>query len=128
MHFELPEELPTVLADRVQLQQVVVNLLTNARDAVCDQSEERRVITIRAVAERDAVAFHVEDFGKGFEVNSADKLFEPFYTTKKNGMGIGLSICQSIVHEHGGKIEASPNESGGASFCVRLPLPRSDQA
>ena len=128
VRFELPQELPTVLADRVQLQQVVVNLLTNARDAVCDEAAERRVITIRAAAEGDAVAFRVEDSGRGFEGDGVERLFEPFYTTKKNGMGIGLSICQSIVHEHGGKIEASSNDAGGASFLVRLPLQRSNEA
>ncbi len=127
VRFDLPQELPTVLADRVQLQQVVVNLLTNARDAVCDEPDERRVITIRAAAERDAVAFYVEDFGPGFEGDGAERLFEPFYTTKKNGMGIGLSICQSIVLEHGGKIEASSNDAGGASFLVRLPLRGADR-
>lgn len=128
VHFDLPQELPTVLANRVQLQQVVVNLLTNARDAVCDEADDRRVITIRAAAERDAVVLNVEDFGRGFEDDGAEHLFEPFYTTKKNGMGIGLSICQSIVHEHGGRIEASSNDAGGASFLVRLPLTRSQQA
>jgi C4-dicarboxylate-specific signal transduction histidine kinase len=128
VRFDLPQVLPTVLADRVQLQQVFVNLLTNARDAVCDEPDERRTITIRAAAERDAVVLHVDDLGKGFENGGVEHLFEPFYTTKKNGMGIGLSICQSIVHEHGGKIEASTNDAGGASFHVRLPLPRSQQA
>lgn len=125
MNFDLPKELPVVMADRVQLQQVVVNLLTNARDAVCDEEAHRRVVTLRAMARKDAVAFQVEDSGQGFPGNSAEQLFEPFYTTKKNGMGIGLSICHSIVHDHGGKIDAFPNESGGATFRVSLPLPRS---
>lgn len=123
VRFDLPQELPEILVDRIQLQQVVVNLLTNARDAVCDQTIERRVITISATSTPESVEFQVDDLGKGFGELGAERLFEPFYTTKKKGMGIGLSICQSIIHEHGGKIDACSNESGGASFRVRLPLP-----
>jgi C4-dicarboxylate-specific signal transduction histidine kinase len=122
MRFELPKHLPTVSGDRIQLQQVIVNLLTNARDAVREQKQDRRLITIRAIAEDAAVAFDVDDLGRGLSDEIAAHLFDPFFTTKEHGMGIGLSICQSIVKDHGGRIEAFSNKQGGATFRVRLPL------
>lgn len=128
VRFAVPPDLPVVRADRVQLQQVVVNLLANARDSVDELADDRRVITLRAATEPDAVLFSVEDLGKGFDDGAASKVFEPFFTTKKNGMGMGLSICQSIVQDHGGTIEAASNRPHGASFQVRLPLPRSETA
>jgi two-component system sensor kinase FixL len=127
VRFDLADSLPQVVGDRVQLQQVVVNLLTNARDAVRDQSSERRVITIRARADEEAVVFEVDDLGAGFSAEVAAHLFEPFYTTKQSGMGIGLSICHSIIKDHGGQIEAYSNRSGGATFRVRLPLPNENE-
>jgi PAS domain S-box-containing protein len=122
--FELADKLPPVLGDRIQLQQVLVNLLTNARDALQDQQEQRRTITIRGFAEPEAVVLEVEDAGSGFSGDALGHLFEPFFTTKRHGMGIGLSICQSILKEHGGRIEAFTNRQGGATFRVRLPLSR----
>jgi PAS domain S-box-containing protein len=121
VRFELATDLPPVVADRVQLQQVVVNLLTNARDAVQNQARDRRVITVRARCKADKVVFEVEDLGTGISEDAAAHLFEPFYTTKTGGMGIGLSICQSIVKDHHGRIAAATNNAGGATFSVRLP-------
>ncbi|MGD9634651.1 MAG: PAS domain S-box protein [Pirellulales bacterium] len=122
--FELPKVLPPIRGDRIQLQQLVVNLLTNARDALVEQSDSRRTIAIRAAAEFDSVVFEVEDTGSGLSDEAKIHLFDPFFTTKRHGMGIGLSICQSIAKEHGGRIDAVTNAHGGATFRVRLPISR----
>jgi len=124
VQFQLADKLPPVRGDRIQLQQVIVNLLTNSRDALLDRHEDRRMISIRAFAEPEAVVFEVEDAGSGLSGDATVHLFDPFFTTKRHGMGIGLSICQSIVKDHGGRIEASSNPLGGATFRVRLPLTR----
>ncbi len=122
VQFDLPPQLPTVFGDSIQLQQVVVNLLTNARDALRDQVRERRVIHIHASAKNDSIVFDVADRGSGLSENILAQLFDPFFTTKEHGMGIGLSICQSIVKDHGGRIEAFAGQDGGATFRVHLPL------
>lgn len=122
--FELPDQLPPIRGDRIQLQQLLVNLLTNARDALLDQPESRRAITIRAEVQVESVVFVVEDSGSGLSGDAQIHLFDPFFTTKRHGMGIGLSICQSIAKEHGGRIDASTNSTGGATFRVRLPISR----
>ena len=119
---DLSPELPSVHVDRVQIQQVVINLLTNARDALCDQPEDRRQILLKAWAEGSEVAFSVEDRGKGLSDEEIELLFDPFFTTKQEGMGLGLSICHTIIAKHGGRIEAASNQHGGATFTVRLPL------
>jgi C4-dicarboxylate-specific signal transduction histidine kinase len=121
IQFDLADDLPPVLGDRIQLQQVIVNLLTNARDALEGLSVDRRTIRIHSFAEPDWVAFEVEDAGCGLSGDALVHLFDPFFTTKRHGMGIGLSICQSIVKNHGGRIEAVSNSQGGATFHVRLP-------
>jgi PAS domain S-box-containing protein len=122
VRIQVADELPLVSVDRVQLQQVIVNLLTNARDAVRDQAPERRLILVRARTEEDTLVFEVDDHGSGISGQVAARLFDPFFTTKEHGTGIGLSICQSIVKDHGGRIEAFSNSKGGATFRVRLPL------
>lgn len=122
LQFDLPESLPPVRVDRVQIQQVIVNLLTNARDAICDLPSARREITLRSRTTENGVLLAVEDRGEGFSEEARRRLFEPFFTTKPNGMGIGLSICQTIVKDHGGQIEALANRHGGATFRVQLPL------
>jgi len=122
VRIQLEDRLPSVWGDRVQLQQVIVNLLTNARDAVQDQSPERRMILVRARADEEVLTFDVDDHGDGVSGEIAAHLFDPFFTTKDHGTGIGLSICQSIVKDHGGQIEAGSNQQGGARFRVRLPI------
>lgn len=122
IRFDYGKDLPLVLVDKIQIQQVLVNLLTNARDAVHDQPIERRQIIVRMRAEdRDAV-IEVEDQGKGLPAELTDRIFEPFFSTKDTGMGIGLSVSRRIVREHGGDIVALSNEHGGATFRVRLPI------
>ncbi len=112
--------LPPVMIDKVQIQQVIVNLMRNAVEAM--EASERRHLTIATeLAERSLVRVRVADTGPGIAPNIADRLFQPFVTTKAQGMGVGLSICRSIVEGHGGKLAVEANPEGGASFCFSLP-------
>jgi PAS domain S-box-containing protein len=114
-----------VLVDRIQVQQVLVNLLRNATEAM--QVSERRELTIStASAENDMVLLSVADSGPGISDEVASKLFQPFVTTKQQGMGVGLSICRTIIESHGGRIWLEPNPGGGANF--QLTLRRADLA
>jgi C4-dicarboxylate-specific signal transduction histidine kinase len=110
-----------VLADEVQLQQVVLNLSLNAMDAMNEVDFARRILTINSVLQPEGVEFTVTDRGAGFSHVLGDKLFEPFYTTKPHGMGLGLSIVRSIVEAHQGLVSAAPREQGGSIFKVWLP-------
>jgi two-component system, LuxR family, sensor kinase FixL len=116
---DIAPDLPDVAMDRVQIQQVVINLVRNAVEAMQDGS--RRELTIRAVpAEDDKVAVSVVDTGPGLVPEVADQLFQPFVTTKSQGMGVGLSICRSIVEAHGGALSAAANPGGGTIFRFTL--------
>ena len=115
--------LPSVWVDCIQIKQVMLNLICNSIESVAASGTEHREISIRTFVENDREAnFVVSDTGLGFAPNSGQKIFEPFYSTKKGGMGMGLAICTSIVEAHGGRIEARRNANGGAEFCVALPL------
>ena len=110
-----------VLADRVQIQQVVVNLMRNAVEAM--RGLEHRELRVRAAAHGDGLAvISVSDTGAGISERARGRLFEPFATTKPDGMGVGLSICRTIVEAHGGSIWASNNPGAGATFAFTLPL------
>ena len=122
VRLDLSTTLPVVSVDRVQIQQVVINILTNALDALRVQSPEQRQITIRSTDGVEFAVFEVEDNGPGIAPEIAQRLFEPFFTTKTEGMGIGLNICETIVRNHGGKIVVTSNELGGATFRVQLPF------
>jgi len=111
-----------VSADPVQLQQVFVNLLLNARDALLEIDDHPRMVVIRTIVETKFVTVEIEDNGPGIAEEVASSLFEPFVTTKPQGMGIGLSICRSILQDHRGEIEYHPLQQGGTSFLVRLAL------
>jgi two-component system sensor kinase FixL len=118
--FDLADDLPPILIDRTQIQQVVVNLVRNATDVL--RQAERRTITIQTTLTGDEfqeVAVH--DTGPGIPPEMADQMFKPFVTTKSEGMGIGLSISQSIIEAHGGRIWTEPNPDGGTIFRFRLP-------
>ena len=117
--FFLAPDLPPVVVDRVQIEQVLVNLLHNAVDAMADMPERVLIVSSRQGA--SAIEIVVTDTGKGIPQSVADTLFQPFTTTKQDGMGIGLAISKSIVEAHDGEIFAGPNPGGGTSFCVRLP-------
>ena len=110
-----------VLADRVQIQQVVINLLRNAIDAM--RGLKKAELKVRVAATDDGFTLvSVSDTGSGLSDEVRERLFEPFMTTKKEGMGVGLSICRTIVEAHGGSIWAENNEAGGATFSFTLPL------
>ena len=123
---ELADDLPCVTADRVQLQQVVLNLLRNAADAMSTVDDRPREVLIRTELEDgDCVRLSVKDAGVGFDPHTIGSLFEAFYTTKPDGMGVGLSVSRSIVESHQGRLWAAPNNGPGATFGFSVPcLPR----
>src|SRR5712672_1248181 len=113
--------LPRVQGDRVQLQQVILNLIVNAIEAMRDIGEEERELLISTRNEPDGVSVEVRDSGPGFAPAALERVFEAFYTTKPSGLGLGLSICRSIIEAHNGRLWASPNLPRGASFQFALP-------
>ena len=118
---QLAEGLPRVQGDRVQLQQVLLNLIINAIEAMRDVGEEERELLIGTRNEPDGVSVEVRDSGPGFAPAVIERVFEPFYTTKPEGMGMGLSICRSIIEAHGGRLWAIPCEPRGALFQFTIP-------
>jgi two-component system sensor kinase FixL len=119
---DLAADLPAVEADRIQMQQVLINLLLNAVQAMDAVAPETRRLTIRSsLDEHGQAGLALEDSGPGFDPDTAAKLFSAFFTTKSSGMGMGLSICRSIVEAAGGRIWASRNAGPGATFHVTLP-------
>jgi PAS domain S-box-containing protein len=126
---ELTDDLPPVTGDRIQLQQVILNLLGNASDAMIGVDNRPKQLVIRT--ERDEgnrVRLSVQDAGVGFDPQMADRLFEAFYTTKDDGMGIGLSVSRSIIERHQGRLWATSNEGPGATFSFSIPRASSDAA
>jgi PAS domain S-box-containing protein len=113
---QLAEGLPPVQGDRVQLQQVLLNLIINAIEAMRDVGEEERELLISTRNKPDGVSVEVRDSGPGFAPAVLDRVFEAFYTTKPSGLGLGLSICRSIIEAHNGRLWASPNVPRGAIF------------
>jgi PAS domain S-box-containing protein len=119
---ELVDDLPLVAGDRVQLQQVILNLLRNASDAMSTIDDRPRDLLIRTEPDDDdRVRLSVSDVGIGFEPQATDKLFEAFYTTKDEGMGIGLSVSRSIIERHHGRLWAMPNSGPGVTFSFSVP-------
>jgi two-component system sensor kinase FixL len=117
---DLAPELPVVRGDRVQLQQVLLNLVLNGMEAVGSHGEGRRVV-IRTLQADGAVCVSVRDQGPGIPGDMLSRIFETFYTTKPDGMGMGLAISRSIVEAHGGRIWAENNPDRGATFSFTLP-------
>jgi signal transduction histidine kinase len=119
---EFAHDLPVVTGDRVQLQQVILNLLLNAIDAMSSVDEYRREVVIRTERDgSDHIRLAVQDAGVGIDPQNARKLFEAFYTTKRSGMGIGLSVSRSIIESHQGRIWAAPNDGAGATVSFSIP-------
>jgi two-component system sensor kinase FixL len=117
---QLDSEVDRVIADKVQIQQVLVNLVRNAVEAM--QESPKRELTIASMADEDDMALvKVADTGSGIPAEAASQLFQPFFTTKPQGMGVGLSICRTIIESHGGRISVEPNEGGGTVFSFTLP-------
>jgi C4-dicarboxylate-specific signal transduction histidine kinase len=118
---EFSADIPLVSADRVQLQQVILNLLLNAADAMSGvDNRPRKLLVQTQLLDDGRVKLAVRDSGTGVDPRTVEKLFEAFYTTKTDGMGVGLSICRSIIESHNGRLWAEPNDEFGAtfSFCV----------
>ena len=125
---ELDRSLPRVAADRVQLQQVLLNLIVNAIEAMSSVHDRPRELTIVSRQDgQNGVVVTVRDSGTGLASEGAERVFEAFYTTKAEGIGIGLSISRSIVEAHGGRLWASANEPHGAVFRFSLPVAREEQ-
>jgi PAS domain S-box-containing protein len=125
IHTELPDTSLPVKGDRVQLQQVLLNLVVNGMDAMNSVEESKRTLLIRASREsrdgKSETVLRVRDSGIGLPAEDMDRLFEAFYTTKPQGMGMGLSISHSIIEAHGGRLWAEPNSEDGATFLFSLP-------
>ncbi|HYA23522.1 MAG TPA: PAS domain-containing protein [Terriglobales bacterium] len=126
---ELADDLPPVTGDRVQLQQVILNLLRNASDAMSTVDDRPRDLLVRTEPdEDDRVRLTVKDVGVGFTPEAAAKLFQAFYTTKNNGMGIGLHVSHSIIEGHHGRLWATANDGPGATFSFAIPCRREGMA
>jgi C4-dicarboxylate-specific signal transduction histidine kinase len=119
---QFADSLPAVAGDRIQLQQVILNLILNAIQAMSASGLPLRELQISTQANRsDGVLVSIRDSGPGIRPQDVDRLFDPFYTTKPGGMGMGLSICRSIIAGHGGQIWATSNGQQGAAFDFTLP-------
>lgn len=122
LQVDLHEDLPQVMADRVQLQQVFLNLIMNAIEAMSSVEDRERLLLVKSeLHEASDVLIMVEDSGPGIDPNDINRIFDSFFTTKSHGMGLGLSICQSIIESHGGRLWASARRPHGAVFYVQLP-------
>jgi signal transduction histidine kinase len=120
---EFAPALPTILGDRVQLQQVIINLVMNGVEAMQAVTDRPRELVIRSRQdEKQNVLVSVTDCGVGISAENADRLFNAFFTTKPSGMGMGLSICRSIIEAHGGRLWATANAPHGATVQFTLPM------
>ncbi|UCE62119.1 MAG: PAS domain S-box protein [Phycisphaerales bacterium] len=124
---ELADSLPELDAVPIEIEQVVVNLIQNGIEAMLDADADPRKLTIRTRWDRpDHVEFAITDSGPGLPSDSRDRVFETFFTTKRNGLGMGLSICRSIIEAHGGRLRAANDPGGGAMFVFTLPISNGD--
>jgi C4-dicarboxylate-specific signal transduction histidine kinase len=121
VQIRLAEGLRPVLGDRIQLQQVLLNLILNAAEAMSAADEGARELVISSEQDQGGALVAVRDSGPGIHPAHLDRVFDAFYTTKSSGTGMGLSICRSIIHAHGGKLWAEANEPRGAVFQFSLP-------
>jgi PAS domain S-box-containing protein len=123
IRLDLDDALPRVRGDRIQLQQVMLNILVNAFDAMRECPSDRRIVEITARREEPArVRVVISDRGPGLSPDALEKIFQPFYTTKPDGLGMGLSICRAIIQAHGGALGAENNPEGGAAFYFTVPV------
>ena len=122
LKLDLADALPPVVADRIQVRQVILNLVRNAMESMEADSGDDRTVTLRTLAgDNGNVEVAIVDRGKGLAVEEEVELFEPFYTTKESGMGMGLSISRSIVRAHGGRVWFTRNQDRGTTFHFTLP-------
>jgi len=126
---DLRDDIPEVLADRVQLQQVLLNLIVNGAEAMAELPDGERLLLVSSgIHDTDGVVITVADCGTGIDPEVANQIFEPFYTTKASGMGMGLAICKSIVESHGGRLWVTPVEPRGTAFHVAMAGLRAGEA
>jgi signal transduction histidine kinase len=121
---ELASQLPPIMGHNGQLQEVIVNLIQNAVDAMVSADNDRRVLQVRSEHNGDAICVEIEDTGTGIDPKKSDNIFDAFFTTKPNGMGLGLAICRMIVERHEGRLAASSANPHGAIFRIMLPQMR----
>jgi C4-dicarboxylate-specific signal transduction histidine kinase len=123
LQLEFADDLPLVLGDHMQLEQVILNLLRNASDAMSAVDDRQRLLVIRTGRDEDGcVCLSVQDAGAGFEPQAAERLFEAFCTTKREGMGMGLFVSRSIIERHRGRLWATLNDGPGVTFSFSIPL------
>jgi two-component system, LuxR family, sensor kinase FixL len=123
IRLDLAPGLPPVCGDRVQLQQVILNLMVNGLEAMGDTVVARRHLFVRtAQPDESCVEITVRDHGPGIPAEVLSRIYEPFFTTKRDGLGMGLSICRFIAEAHGGRLQASNLPDGGAALSFRLPI------
>jgi PAS domain S-box-containing protein len=123
LQVELPDEIPEIVADRMQLQQVLLNLFTNAIEAMGSVPDRARRLSVKSeIHDIDGVLITVKDTGPGIDPLNMDRIFDAFFTTKSHGMGMGLSICRSIIEAHGGRLWAAPANPHGSIFFLALPV------
>ena len=127
LKYKLDPECDAIFVDRIQIEQVLVNLLRNGLDSMENVSRRELIVSSRR-ASVGILEIAVSDSGAGISTQAMGRLFEPFYTTKTSGLGVGLSICRSIVEAHGGEMRAENNSDGGATFRFTLPLARKGEA
>jgi len=123
---ELQEDLPPIHCDAIQIEQVILNLVRNAMQSLEQTEDTKRVLEVQTRLIDDTLELSVGDNGIGILPGQEEQLFEPFFTTRAEGLGLGLAICRTIVEEHGGNIRAERRPSGGAVFRVRLPASSSE--
>lgn len=123
LRYDIEANLPVVRADHVLIQQVLFNLARNGIEAINDSDSDERQLTIQAhCLDRDFIALRVRDTGNGVDESLRNRLFEPFVSTRKKGMGIGLSLCKSVVENHGGRMWLEDGIDAGTTFCFTLPI------
>ena len=125
---EFQNDLPEVYADRTQIQQVILNLVRNAIDAMATTvPSARRLRLTTSINGHSSVSLSVQDAGPGIATENSDRIFEPFFTTKPAGMGLGLSICQTIAQDHGGSLKLAKTDFDGSVFELTLPFAATNQ-
>ena len=123
LHLQLATGLPLLSADRIEIEQVLLNLLQNALDAMSDPGARRRGIGVSTIRSGNTVEVAIRDYGTGLSPEVEAHLFDTFFTTKPQGLGLGLPICRTIVESHGGRLWATNEATGGLTMRFTLPLP-----
>ena len=124
---ELAEDLPAVIGDAIQIEQVIMNLVRNGLEAMDETPDDNRLLGIKTMRQgEDTIQVDVRDCGKGIGETDLEKVFEPFFTTKPEGMGMGLAISRSIIQAHGGRLWATANQAQGCTFHFTLPIGKKD--